>query len=475
MAEVSVPQMPVEDVAEEVPTKRTYFFQLDVLKAIAIAFVVMDHSLTWEVKGSIGSIFWERLSIPFFLIVMGFNMGYSFRYRGAESLRELYTRDYFIRKIVRYVFPFLVLYMGSILLGLYFNQLQWDEYILLGYLPFWGPGNWFIALLFGSIVVFPLVYWAFNKMPKVTLALCFLSELVLQGIMYVFYPYPAQNWTALEAFIVTAIRLNIFFFLPAVGLGLWFSRGHEMGQVRNYFIYLYFPISLVFMVDYQTGILSSIPGFVGQFFTSVNDFIRGDYTLLFYGYAALLFLIAMRYIPKTAHGRSQRLVRDIGRASYHILLFEIFYMSIVYWFTSQDAAIHKYIPDFAAIYGWTSGVFYIPFYIMNLSFCFGGGLLWYYAEKRANKEDRPWWKHTWMQRTAYLFMALFSLVLMGASIEFISDITGLTAWGRTHTVFILNYVTGPGIMACVCAIIFFIGLSMLFLYRSFTIAEEIPI
>ena len=116
MAEVEVPHEPWEEISEEVVTeKRPYYFQLDVLKAIAIVFVVMDHSLTWEIKGSMENIFWERLSIPFFLIVMGFNMGLSFKHRGTVHLKDLYTREYFSRKVVRYVFPFLVLYMGFVL------------------------------------------------------------------------------------------------------------------------------------------------------------------------------------------------------------------------------------------------------------------------------------------------------------------------------------------------------------------------
>ena len=68
------------ELEHEVKQERPYFFQLDVLKAIAIAFVVMDHSLYWDVKAAMGSLFWERLSIPFFLIIMGFNMAYSFKY-----------------------------------------------------------------------------------------------------------------------------------------------------------------------------------------------------------------------------------------------------------------------------------------------------------------------------------------------------------------------------------------------------------
>jgi hypothetical protein len=386
MAEIEVRPEPVDElIVEESPDKRPYFFQLDVLKAIAIAFVVMDHSLTWEIKGALGSIFWERLSIPFFLLVMGFNLGYSFRYRGHKSLRELYSRAYFVRRFNRYVFPFIVLYVGSLILGSFLGFISWSEYTLLGFLPFWGPGNWFIPLLFGSIIVFPILYWAFDRQPVLTVMFCFISEIILQLVLYRYFPFPYES--ELAAFIVSAIRVNILFFLPAVGLGLWFSRGFNILSPRNYFIYLYAPLSFLFMFDYSTLFFTSQPGIVGQFFSFINDFIRGDYTFLFYGYAAFLFLLAMEALPSQTKGRIQRFVRDMGRASYHILLFQIFYMSIVYWFTSNDAVIYHFIPDFATILGWPSGYFYIPFYLMNVTISFAGGMLWYYIEKRLDQRE----------------------------------------------------------------------------------------
>ncbi len=365
--------------------KRPYYFQLDVLKAIAIAFVAMDHSLTWEIKGAMGSLFWERLSIPFFLIVMGFNMAHSFKYSGASTLRELYSWEYFKRKFKRYVFPFAVLYMGSILVGMATGLWTFNEYTLLGTLPFWGPGNWFIAVLFGSIVIFPVTYWLFERHPTLTLVLCFLGEIILQSIMYIWFPYPIDS--ALEGFIVSAIRLNIIFFLPAVGLGLWFSKGYSLSEKRNWFMYIYLPISVIFMIDYvtispgtQKGILGVLP-FIGDFFTFVQEFIRGDYTLIFYGYAAFLFLVAMMIIPKKASGSFQKFVQRVGRASYHILLFQIFYMSILYYSISIDDVINQHIPDFALAFGWPSDLLYIPFYLINLTICFTGGLLWYGAKR----------------------------------------------------------------------------------------------
>jgi len=450
-----------------VEPKRPYYFQLDVLKAIAIAFVIMDHSLTWEIKGVMGSVFWERLSIPFFLIVMGFNMAYSFKYSGANTLQELYSWEYFKRKFKRYVFPFAVLYLGSILVGVATGLWTFNEYTLLGTLPFWGPGNWFIAVLFGSIVVFPVTYWLFKRHPALTFVLCFLGEIILQAIMYIWFPYPIDS--ALEGFIVAAIRLNIIFFLPAVGLGLWFSKGYSLWEKRNWFMYIYLPISIIFMIDYVTispsthrGILGSLPA-IGDFFNFVQEFIRGDYTLIFYGYAAFLFLVAMMIIPEKATGTFQGFVQRVGRASYHILLFQIFYMSILYYSISIDDAIQQHIPNFALEMGWPSELLYIPFYLINLTICFTGGLLWYGAEKRVPTEGKPWWKHLRTKRAGLLLGSLMSIVIMSVSIDIIREVIGF------------NDFAGLGAIASILEIIFFIGLSMAFMYKAFSMNETADI
>ena len=465
---------PIEQ-EKAVESERPYFFQLDVLKAIAIIFVVMDHSLSWDAKSAIGSLFWERLSIPFFLIVMGFNMGYSFKYSEANTLRELYSLKYFKRKITRYVLPFAVLYMGSIIVGIYLGRLNFDAWILLGYLPFWGPGNWFIPLLFGSIVVFPLIYWMFKKQPILTMVFCFLSEIILQGIMYFWLPYPIES--VLEGFITSAIRVNVFFFLPAVGLGLWFSEDHDVRSKRNWFVWIYFPISIVFMIDYTTGIISALPNELGQVFTFIQDYIRGDYTLLFYGYAAIWFLFALEIVPKNPSGSVQRFIQRIGRASYHILLFQIFYYSILYSLIAPEAQLLKIEPEFATVLGWSTDLFYIPFYLINLTICLTGGLLWMELEKRASAKGKPWWQHIWMKRAGLLFCGIMAFPLMGVSLELIAEYMGLNAWARTHgPFFVLNEYTGPGFMASFITILFFIGLSMLCLYKAFTMSDdEIPI
>jgi hypothetical protein len=268
-----------------------------------------------------------------------------------------------------------------------------SEYLLLGYLPFWGPGNWFIPLLFGSILIFPIVYWLFERAPLATIGLCFLSELVMQYLLW--FLYPAAT-TAHDWFIITAIRVNILFFLPAVGIGLWFSKEPTLSSKHNWFVYPYLAISMLFMIDYATispatgkGIIGSIPNAFGRFFAFSHDFIKGDYTLIFYGYAAFLVFATMLLVPQYASGFFQRFIKRVGNSTYHILLFQIFWMSIVYWSVSQVSVIERNIPVFNVVLGWPSLLFYIPFYLLNLSIAFAGGMLWYEAEKRLFYRSRP--------------------------------------------------------------------------------------
>ena len=143
------------------------------------------------------------------------------------------------------------------------------------------------------------------------------------------------------------------------------------------------------MIDYATlstvthrGILSSMPNSFGEVLGFVQDFIVGDYTLIFYGYAAFLFLIAMAGIDQAPTGRISGFVQRIGKSTYHILLFQIFWMSIVYWFVWPEAVIEQYLPPFDLILGWPTLLYYIPFYLMNLTVAFTGGMIWYEVERR---------------------------------------------------------------------------------------------
>ena len=96
--EQSTEELKINSKQEKKPSS---FFQVDVLKAIMIFLVIFDHTIPWDIKNNLGVALWERISIPVFLVIMGFNMGLSFQKQKNQSLGNLYSRKYFRHKILR--------------------------------------------------------------------------------------------------------------------------------------------------------------------------------------------------------------------------------------------------------------------------------------------------------------------------------------------------------------------------------------
>lgn len=329
------------------------FFQVDVLKAAMIFLVIFDHMVSWGIKRNIGVTLWERISIPIFLIIMGFNMGLSMQRKGDLPLKQLYSWSYFKGKIIRYIVPFLILYSISTIIGLFmyrFNiiamydkQFSPDHGIIdlfLGIMIFWGPGNWFLPLLFQFILIFPLLYKAFTKKPVLALVLCFIIEIALQLMVFFFigdlYPGGVISWPKVH--ILNIFMTSTFFYLSAIGLGIWFSFDYNLQSTRNFFMWIIYPISLAYIVAFQ---------FFG-FRLIINNVLvlRGDYHFLIFPYSAFLFLLAMKFIPQKSGGRISRGIKLIGKSTYHILLIQIlgYGMIYAYWGTHYGVDV-PFSPD----------------------------------------------------------------------------------------------------------------------------------
>ena len=317
--------------------KRTSFFQIDFLKAVMIFLVIFDHYVYWDVKGEIGAALWERISIPVFLVVMGLNMGLSFKGQGATTLKQLYSWSYFKKKILRYVVPFLILYAASTFIGLFMYGFDYiamydtqysPEHGIINLftliMPFWGPGNWFIPVLMQSILVVPLLYWCFTKKPVITLISTFVIEIILQITVF-FVIGDITTWE--ERHYLSVFMTSILFYLSAVGLGMWFSKDHDLQSKHNFFMWFLYPLCLVYLVVYQFF------GFGFRF--EGTPLLRGDYHFMVFGYSAFLVLLALKFLPKTTNGRISRRISLIGRSTYHILLTQIlgFGMITAFWGT----------------------------------------------------------------------------------------------------------------------------------------------
>jgi peptidoglycan/LPS O-acetylase OafA/YrhL len=361
------------------------FFQIDVLKAVMIFLVIFDHTVPWALKNTMGVALWERISIPVFLVIMGFNMGRSFRQTGETSLRKLYSWNYFKKKFWRYIFPFLVLYLLSTFIGLAINgfdlaALTQFEYrfdlwhLLIGILPFYGPGNWFLSVVFWSILIMPLLYKGFSgklKWSIISLCLCYIVELgVISILWFVVIPnvssYP--EWLFYFRFIYT----TPFFMLSAIGLGLWVSRDHNIFAKKNYFMGIIFGFSLAYIIVYQ-------------FFGFSFGFEFGDYHLLIFPYSAFLILLALNFIPKRINDNNIFIkgIKLISKSTYHILLTQILYFGIT---------ISLYGDHYgASIFGIDMSyelLTVLGYLAINWVICIPIGTLWWYGENRVRELRR---------------------------------------------------------------------------------------
>ncbi|MHA1511334.1 MAG: acyltransferase family protein [Promethearchaeota archaeon] len=355
------------------------YFQVDIMKVWMISLVILDHS-TLRFLGQYGGAFWERIAIPGFLVVMGFNLGISFKEKGITTLKEAYSKEYFVSKMKRYVIPYIILYLIQgiiyIIVHTYFRyemvylSRDLEGLRLLGFTFFWGPGMWFIPALFGSILIFPLLYICFNKAPIITFIACFVIEWSMHLLRFNIVPYESHItiW-----FFIT----HIFYMFSGIGMGLWISKNHEIFSLRNIIFWILLPLSLIFLGIYTVNgyeYLMLKMAFYGL------GWIGGDYNFITFPWSAILFLIILKIFPKNPKNPENifsKIIKEISRSTYHILLVQILYFSILFHF-----GVHR-----RNELNWdlnpTNLLWYYP---LNLLITFTGGVIWQTLESKFYKQ-----------------------------------------------------------------------------------------
>lgn len=368
------------ETSNEFKKASSRFFQIDVLKAFMIILVIFDHSIAYANLYGKGFELWERIAIPIFLIIMGFNMGKSFAKKGDKSLKELYSGSYFKKKFWRYLYPYIILYIVSTIFGfiLYgaafpdtFNENWFLEYIVFQKSLLEGPGNWFISVLFQSILIMPLLYKAFSKWPKLSLALCFILEFFMHLVIFFIVGEVSIDNIMLEL----NLRYNVLLYLSAIGMGMWFSKNHKLFSKKNLFVWILFPISLTYMIAYEFfNFRLAIDG---------AGIVRGDYNYLTFIYSAFIFLIAMKLIPQNPKTKFSKFFSTVSSGTFHIYLVQDIYFAISYviwdpvWSTLSTPAL-------ANILGIVSDEFLVNFclVLINWIICISCGVFWWYIDSK---------------------------------------------------------------------------------------------
>ncbi|MFX0057474.1 MAG: acyltransferase family protein [Candidatus Hodarchaeota archaeon] len=371
------------------------FFQIDLLKTFMIAFVILDHAIAYSGFYGMGLELWERMSIPMFLIILGFNMGKSFARQGEKSLKDLYSINYFKKKFWRFIFPYLIFYFISTMIGffLYENRAPYYfprtfkdnwilEYIIFQKSLLQGPGNWFIPILFQSIILMPVLYKLFSKWPKLSLIMCFIIEIFMHLFLFLYNgPLTSpDDWQRELNF-----RYLIILYISAIGMGIWFSQDHNLFSKRNLFVWILFPISLIYMIawDFFNFRLGTDVG---------TGIVRGDYNYLTFIYSALIFLIIIRLIPKNPKNKFAKVFSAIGKATFHIYLIQdLFYITLYIIYRPIWRPIS--FSGVVNILGIASNDFLInlALLILNWIIFISIGVIWWYLEKKVKNLVRNYY------------------------------------------------------------------------------------
>jgi peptidoglycan/LPS O-acetylase OafA/YrhL len=289
--------------------------QIDLLKGLAILAVLALHTLTAAQLSDSAARFWIAQAVPVFVVLMGLNATGSMWRRGRAGLRELYSRRYLLSRLDRLYVPFLPVLAVSCAVALVRGTLTPGGIVaglVVGLLPYSGPGNYFITFAFQFAVLFPLFYWAYRRAPAAVVVAGFAAAAVFE-LAAPHVAVLAQHITLFESLFVR--------FLPYVALGAMLADRMVHGRGLPRWWWLAGAISVAYLVALTVDasvITISLAGLRDFGQTSLGAF-----------YPALLIALGLRWLPRTATSAPARLLATLGIASYEIFLVQILWFSLV--------------------------------------------------------------------------------------------------------------------------------------------------
>jgi len=284
--------------------QKVRYAQIDIMKGLAILGVLFTHAAVAPLASKPLTDFHSGQAVSVFVALMGMNLAMSLR-RQAEQHRP----SHYTRRLRRLFVPFAIVFVASSAIA------AWRWYALgarphvgvatlRGTLPFGGAGNYFIFIIAVFTVAGPALWAAYRRWPRSAIAAMFAADLAFELAYGALTPHVAH----FSAYGTSPMRL-----LAAFAIGLWLADGWGLTERRNRWLLMYSAVSVAYMVAFQFG--HAFPLFPGSW---------QPLNVLGFGYAALMVMAGMRWLPSIERGL-WRVLGELGRASYHVYLVQTVY------------------------------------------------------------------------------------------------------------------------------------------------------
>lgn len=276
--------------------KRNHF--LDIAKGIAIIMVCITHFSWTSAERLIGLFpFWISMAVPIFMLVTGYVSAMSFDKKTDGSIKELYNINSTINKLVRYIAPFLCMFIVQTILEIELknrevNLLIWIEYFFKG--GFRKYGTYYFPVLLQLTFLVPIIYWLIKKY-KYGIYICFGVNLLYEIIKTV---CEMDKYT---------YRLLAFRFIFAIAMGCYIYL-HRKGKTIVNKTILCLGVLYILLISYS-------------YYKPIIFNKWKNTSMMTILYIAPIF----NYFVRNKSSLECKLLETLGRASYHIFLFQILY------------------------------------------------------------------------------------------------------------------------------------------------------
>lgn len=290
-----------------------YNKNIDVMKGIAIIFVILIHSFNDETLHNIGGPFYLLQAVPLFLIISGYNQAQSYNRHSIETLTAFYRPAFLLKKLYRLLPIALIIYVLQAVFGP-------DEHSFFFYLiGRGGYGGYYISIMIQAILVLPLLYVLAKKTTPLTMLLLSFTF----NLLYEYFCYSMD----IPGFLY---RLLLFRYLFALALGMWYYFDNQ----RSYANVL-MKIGAVFSIGYLLVVhYFKIPVPFYSFETSW----KGQHPLSFF-YSLFLFYLGLKYLSSFKVNVIKQGLVFLGKRSYAFFIVQMLYFWILSAYTEWPESL----------------------------------------------------------------------------------------------------------------------------------------
>lgn len=289
---------------------------IDYIKGLCILFVVWTHCFVREELSMILFPFWGDTAVPIFLIIQVFHCYKKEQISHLPSISKLWKRI---------LMPYLILLVVTFFLDyfIYFNETN-GTFDLRFYWDKRGPGSYYIFIYLQFAFILPVIEPLFRRFSQKSLLILFIIASQVVEFICSVTDFPDNIY-----------RLTFFRYIFLIFLGYVLAKKGLTINIRMVPIII---ISMVFLYLFSYTKTDLRPVFC----TNLDFWPLCHWICYFYIAYLMIWLLKQSYLILNKLAFVNNLViiiQKMGKYSYEIYLFQIFYYSIISIFVTKATAI----------------------------------------------------------------------------------------------------------------------------------------